>query len=100
MLAFAIAVAMLFCVGDLDAALESQQTLFYPIIEIFRQAVKSIAGTQLMVTVLVIMSVASAVSVYACASRMLWAFSRDQGLPFSHHLAKVGSSLTVKIFPY
>ena len=96
LLAWTMTIAMLFCVGDLEAALESQSTLFYPIIAIFKQAVKSMAGAQLLVTILVIMSVASAVSIYASASRLVWAFSRDQGLPFSNHLMKV----SILLVPY
>ena len=31
----------------------------------------------------------------ATASRMMWAFARDRGLPFSDHLAKVGSNIPI-----
>lgn len=32
----------------------------------------------------------------ATASRMMWAFARDRGLPFSDHLAKVGFNIPIK----
>ncbi|KAK5133797.1 hypothetical protein LTR08_007226 [Meristemomyces frigidus] len=58
--AYAIILAMLFCLGDMDAALSAD----FPIIEILTQATAPIAS----------------------ASRLTWAWARDGGLPawFAH----------------
>ncbi|KAF2469112.1 amino acid transporter [Lindgomyces ingoldianus] len=80
-LALAMAIAMIFCIGDLEKALAAQETLFYPFIEIFRSAVKSTAGACIMASIILFMGIASGVGAYASASRILWSFSRDRGLP-------------------
>ena len=84
---FAMLIAVLFCIGNVEEALKTPTG--YPVIEIFRQATGSNAGgTGLMVVVLVFFSFAN-VSCLAAASRMMWAFARDRGLPGSALLSKV-----------
>lgn len=89
LLAFAMVIALMFCLGDLDAALEAATTMFYPFLEIFHSLVHSVTGACLMAGFILVMSLASTIGLYASASRMLWSFARDQGLPFSKHLVKV-----------
>ncbi|KAL8832664.1 MAG: hypothetical protein Q9191_000117 [Dirinaria sp. TL-2023a] len=48
LLGFGMVLGLIFCIGDVQAALAAQETLGYPFLEIFRQAVKSVAGTCLM----------------------------------------------------
>jgi choline transport protein len=91
-LAWAMLVAMMFCMGDLEAALEATETLFYPFIEIFYQAVNSRAGAAIMTSIILVMGIASIVGVYAASSRMLWSFARDRGVPFHRTLVKVSHS--------
>lgn len=88
-LAFAMAIALMFCLSDVDAAMEAATTMFYPFLEIFYSSVGSITGACIMACVVFVMAVASSVGVYASASRMMWSFSRDRGLPFDRHLVKV-----------
>lgn len=88
-LAWAMVFAMMFCAGDLSAALEAQKTMFYPFLEIILQAVKSKGTACALVSITVVMAIASGVGLYASASRMIWSFSRDRGLPFHSHLVKV-----------
>ncbi|KAI1438258.1 amino acid transporter [Xylaria sp. CBS 124048] len=92
LLAFAMVIALMFCLGDLDAAVASTDTLFYPFLEIFRQAVASTTGACLLAGVILILCLASSIGVYASASRMLWSFARDLGLPFSRHLVKLNKT--------
>ncbi|KAI1088173.1 putative GABA transporter [Rostrohypoxylon terebratum] len=96
-LAFAMAIALMFCLTDMNAAIEAVETMFYPFLEIFRSGVDSTTGAVLMASVVLILAAASSVGVYAAASRMIWSFARDDGLPFSRHLAKLtkGSSLPI-----
>lgn len=90
-LAFSVLIGMLFCVTDVEAAVEASQTMFYPFLEIFRAAVRSRAGACAMASIILVLAVLSTVGIYASASRMMWSFSRDKGLPFSHHLVKVSN---------
>ncbi|KAI1762688.1 amino acid transporter [Hypoxylon sp. FL1150] len=96
-LAFAMTIALMFCLTDIDAAVTAAETMFYPFLEVFRSGVNSTAGAVVMASVVLILATASSVGVYASASRMIWSFARDNGLPFSRHLSKLtrGSSLPI-----
>lgn len=87
---FGILIAVLFCMGDVDAALSSPTG--FPFMEIFQQAVGSSKGAQTMASILVIMMLCGTISLVASASRMTWSFARDRGLPGWVHLSKVGLS--------
>ncbi|KAI3342533.1 amino acid transporter [Ustulina deusta] len=91
-LAFAMIIALMFCLGDVTAAVESTGTLIYPFLEIFHQAVKSTTGAGLLAGIVLVLAVASSIGVYASASRMLWSFSRDLGLPFSKYLVRLNKT--------
>ncbi|KAI0802645.1 amino acid transporter [Xylaria sp. FL0064] len=97
-LAFAMIIALMFCLGDLTAAIESADTLFYPFLEIFYQAVNSTTGAGLLAGIVLVLAIASSIGVYATASRMLWSFSRDLGLPLSKHLVKLNKSSLPLVF--
>ncbi|KAI9808499.1 MAG: hypothetical protein M1827_007204 [Pycnora praestabilis] len=86
-LGFAMMIALLFCLGDIDQALKSPTG--YPFIEIFYQATNSTGGATAMTSVIVILCIVATFALLATASRMMWAFARDNGLPFSRYLAKV-----------
>ena len=88
-LGFAMILALMFCIGDLKAALESQETLGYPFLEIFVQAVKSKVGATLMASIIIALGICSTVGDFAASSRMLWSFSRDHGTPGWRVLVKV-----------
>lgn len=88
-LAWAMVIALMFCAGNLDDAIAAEETVFYPFLEIFQQAVKSTAGTCIMAAIIVVLGVASTVGGFAASSRMLWSFARDRALPFSKQLSKV-----------
>ena len=87
-LGFAMVLALMFCIGDVEAALDPQMTLGYPFLEIFLQAVNSTAGACLMAS-LVVLGVCGTVGGFAASSRMLWSFSRDRGTPLWNILSKV-----------
>ena len=86
-LGFAALIAILFCAGNVEDA-EMTRT-GYPFIEIFYQATDSTGGTTAMVCVILALVFFATISLIATASRMTWAFARDNGLPGSHWLSKV-----------
>lgn len=88
-LGFAMFLAVLFCISDLNAVLTSSYA--FPFIEVVFQATNSIAGTAIVIVILIIIDIALIIGVTASASRMLWSFARDKGVPGWHWLIQVGS---------
>lgn len=86
-MAFGFLIALLFSVGDIEAALDSNTG--YPIIQIFYQATGSTQGATVMMSAIIIISFASGFGILASVSRLTWAFARDGGLPFSEFFAHV-----------
>ena len=78
-LGFGMLIAVLFCMGDLDAALNSDTG--YPYIEIFYQATNSVSGSLAMVSINLIIAVCSVIGMLAATSRQFWSFARDRGIP-------------------
>ncbi|KAI2636960.1 putative amino acid permease [Hypomontagnella submonticulosa] len=94
-LCFGMSIAILFCIGDVNAALETPTG--FPIIEIFFNATKSYAATNAMVSALIISIFFSALGLLASASRLIWAFARDDGLPFPRYFAYVDSRFGIPV---
>lgn len=90
-LGFSVVLALMFCLGDVQAALAAEQTLEYSFLEVFLQAVHSVAGACLMASLVVILGVCSTVGSFTSSSRILWSFSRDRGPPLWKTLSKVSS---------
>lgn len=88
-LAFIMAITLIFTLGDVDNLLGSVTR--QPFIQQYYNATKSYGGTNAMVAVVVIMLTASCISEVATASRQIWAFARDRGLPGSVWISRVRS---------
>lgn len=86
-LGFAMIMAALFSLTDLDAVLATPTG--YPFMEIFHQATKSIAGSAIMASIVVILAISATVGGVATCSRMIFAFARDRGMPGWSILKKV-----------
>jgi choline transport protein len=89
-MAWAFVVTVLYCIGDLTAAMSG--IYVYPIIEILYSATGSKGGTTAMMSLLVFLGIIAMFSTLASVSRLTWAFARDKGLPFSTFFAKVGQN--------
>ena len=87
LLAFAMLIAVLFCMGDLKAALATPTG--YPFIAIFTQTTGSKAGATVMSSVIAVLVFSAIIAALASSSRMIWSFSRDRGLPGWRYLSKV-----------
>lgn len=88
-LGFAMMIAYLFCLGNLEAVLESQITLGYPFLYVFQTGTGSTPGAAVLGLIIVVLGVCSTVGVLASSSRMLWSFARDRGIPFWEYFIKV-----------
>jgi choline transport protein len=60
-----------------------------PHIQVLYNATRSVTGATVLSTVIVIMAIFGCVNMVATCSRQLYAFARDEGLPFSAFLARV-----------
>lgn len=78
-LGFTMLIATLFCMGSVDAALESPTG--YPFMEIFQQATGSVAGGLGLSSILVIVGICAALAMLTATSRQFWSFARDRGVP-------------------
>lgn len=78
-LGFDLLIAMLFCLGNIDDALNTPTG--YPYIEIFYQATNSIPGALAMVSINLNMAVCIVIGMLAATSCQFWSFARDRGVP-------------------
>ena len=92
---FGMAITLLFCLGDIDAALNTPTG--YPFIEIFHQAVQSRTGAALMTSLIIVLALCATVGTLTSASRQLWSFSRDRGVPGWRFLQRVNSKTAVPV---
>ncbi|KAF2013612.1 amino acid transporter [Aaosphaeria arxii CBS 175.79] len=78
-----------FCmlVGDVEQVLGSPTG--QPFIQVFYNTTQSKAGASVMTCIMIIMATFGCVTNVATSSRQVWAFARDNGLPFSSWLAHV-----------
>jgi choline transport protein len=86
LLGWIMAITFCFCVGDTLSVLITP--LGVPFIQVFANSMSIAAATGLTVLMLVI-AVFACVAVMATNSRQLFAFARDNGVPFSKTLSKV-----------
>ncbi|KAK5130279.1 hypothetical protein LTR08_002239 [Meristemomyces frigidus] len=80
-------VTVIFCAGDMDAVLAVANQA--PYVTIFLNSTGSKAGTLVMLIPILLMFMSSMLSGMATASRQVWAFARDDGLPWSDKLKRV-----------
>ncbi|KAI1073897.1 putative GABA permease [Whalleya microplaca] len=97
-LGFAMLIAYLFCLGDLEAVLESQETLGYPFLFVFQTGTGSTPGAAVMGLIVVTLGVCSTVGVLASSSRMLWSFARDRGIPLWKQFIKLGHRTSIPVY--
>ena len=92
---FLMAVTLIFTLGDPEEILNTRTG--QPFIQIFYNGVRSLGGTNVMVAIVVICLTSCAISEVATASRQLWSFARDNGLPFSPWLSHVGEPSSIMV---
>lgn len=95
-------IAIMFATSDLDAVAKST----FPIITAYEQALRSRVGATVLGAWFMCMLLAATVSGVLTTSRLVWAFSRDNGLPKSHLFdqvhprfeAPINSTILVGVF--
>lgn len=92
LMGFIMAITICFCPGDFSGIVDTPTG--YPFIQLFYNVTKSYAATNTLVTIIIITLTACCVSEVATASRQLWSFARDKGIPFSNWFAYVSLSFS------
>ncbi|RYN49801.1 hypothetical protein AA0114_g6341 [Alternaria tenuissima] len=82
-------IALCFCIGDLEATGATPTGV--PVIEIIFNSTGNVAGTSTLASMIAIIATVCANSLMAEGSRAVYAFARDNGLPFSNVLSKIST---------
>jgi amino acid transporter len=77
----------IYAIGPLDTALDSASG--YPVLDIFYNTTQNLTASAIMTTVLIVCEMIGGIASLTAASRQLWAFSRNGGVPFSKFFAPV-----------
>lgn len=91
LLGFITIFTLCFTITDPKAILNSSTG--YPFIQHFYNVTGSYAGADVLTAIIVITLVSAVISEIATASRQIWAFARDDGLPFSPFLRRVSTTI-------
>lgn len=94
-MAFAFMITVLFCLGDYETALTTPTG--YPIIQVVLGATGSRAATTAMTCFIFFNGLIAMFSSLASVTRLIWAFARDKGLPFSDSLGLVHPTLRIPL---
>ncbi|KAI5206328.1 hypothetical protein AUEXF2481DRAFT_179093 [Aureobasidium subglaciale EXF-2481] len=95
LLAFIMGITLSFTLGDPEMIAASPTN--EPFIQIFFNATNSYGATNVMCAIVIIVLMCNCISEVATASRQIWAFARDHGLPGSRWLSKVTPGWNIPI---
>jgi len=90
-----MAITLIFTLGDIDSILATPT--FQPFIQVFYNATQRYAVTNVMTAVIIVLLAACCISELATASRQIWSFARDGGLPGSSWLSQVTPGYDIPI---
>ncbi|KAJ5497654.1 hypothetical protein N7453_006705 [Penicillium expansum] len=94
-LGFIMLITLLYKMGDLqDVLAPASGFSFLPAVN---HATGSVAATNAVAAIILVMEVCSAIGILATVSRQTFAFARDDALPFSKHLAHVNRRTQIPI---
>jgi choline transport protein len=86
-LGFIMLITFAFALGDVESVLATPTK--YPYIQVFYNATRSKAGTTVMSSIIITLATFGGMMNVATASRQLFAFARDNGVPFSKFFSHV-----------
>lgn len=88
-------ITFLYTMGDVAQALQSATG--FPVIEVFRNVTGSNGGATVLMLIIVILAIAAHLTAMACASRQLFAFARDKGVPAHRWISHLPSRFDVPV---
>lgn len=92
---FIFLISLCFCIGDIETTAGTATGV--PVIEIFFNSTGSVAGASVLASLISVITLVCANSLMAEGSRAVYAFARDNGLPFSKTLSKVAVARQVPV---
>lgn len=92
---FAFLLAACFCIGDIETTAESATGV--PIVEIFYNSTNKV-GASILTVLLIVIGFGASNALTAEGGRAVYAFARDQGLPFSGVWSKVEPRKQIPVF--
>lgn len=89
-LGFGTLLSMLYVTPNIQAVLDSPTGLLgFPFMQVVLDSVGSYTGATIMISIVIAMFIFAIIAFLATASRIVFAFGRDKGLPFWQTMAKV-----------
>lgn len=92
---FAFLLTLCFCIGNIGDTADSPTGV--PVIKIIYDSTGSKAGTCILASMITVIVVSSATSLLTEGSRSIYAFARDNGLPFSNFFSGVSKNRRVPV---
>lgn len=92
---FAFLVTLCFCIGDIEETASTSTGV--PVIQIIYDSTGSKAATCVLSTLISVIVIVAGNNILAEGSRSVYAFARDNGLPFSKFFSKVESKTHVPV---
>ncbi|KAK1149080.1 hypothetical protein N8T08_007758 [Aspergillus melleus] len=92
---FAFLLTLCFCIGDIDTTANTSTGV--PVIQIFYDSTGNKVGTCFLSSMVAVIVLVAGNNLLAEGSRSVYAFARDNGLPFSSVLAKVDPKRQVPV---
>jgi len=92
---FVMLITICFTLGDTNNILASATG--YPFIQVFYNSTGSLSATNALTSILIMTLIASTITEVATASRQLWSFARDRGLPFSDFFSDVTTGWNIPL---
>jgi choline transport protein len=97
-MSFGLVITVLFAMHDAESTLNTN--LNFPFIQVVYDVTKSKSVTTGLITLLILTALCAGFGNLASVSRLVWAFARDGGLPFSRFFALVSiSDGRIQAFP-
>ncbi|KAF1994868.1 amino acid transporter [Amniculicola lignicola CBS 123094] len=93
---FAMLLALIYCMGPLEEILAS--TFPFPFMLIIAKISNSISGATVMSAIILTMGISASIGLTATASRMLWAFAREDGIPLSGFISRIEPRTALPIY--
>jgi amino acid transporter len=93
-----VGITYIFCLGNIKSALYSDT--YQPVVQVFYNATGSKAGTSVMIVVVCIVLLSACIGQVATASRQMFSFARDRGIPTPSAVHNSGYTDFTKGFPF
>ncbi|KAF2008733.1 amino acid transporter [Aaosphaeria arxii CBS 175.79] len=85
-----------FCMGSVEDIMDVPGGVAF--VSMFASVTKSVTGASLLTCIILTMGICGSIGLLGTASRMLWAFAREDGVPLSTYISRVRHHTSLPIF--